>query len=455
MAIIMPNTSDIRAARLNRSKLQQNFADIHPCLTRDEAVLEAQRCYYCFDAPCVNACPTYIDIPSFIRKITTENIKGSAKDILSQNIMGGMCARVCPTEVLCEGVCVRNTQEGKPVRIGALQRYSTDWLLEQNDSLFERASSSGKRAAVVGGGPAGLACAHRLALLGHEVIIYEAREKLSGLNEYGIAAYKTVDGFAQREVDFILGIGGIETRCNVSLGKDLSLSKLREEFDAVFLGIGLKESNGMEVNLLPEEGVYNAIDYIEKLRQVENLSHLPVGRRVVVIGGGSTAIDIAVQSKRLGAEEVNIFYRRGPEGISATRVEQIFAKVNDVRIRYWLQPIAWITTQENSLKGIRLKYTQPDESRKLQEHREFIEQEADVVFLALGQTMQSELFDVELKAEASKIAVDTNGATSMSGIWAGGDCVGRGDDLTVHAVEQGKQAAIAMDHWLRDRDSIQ
>ena len=144
MAIIMPNTSDIRAARLNRSKLQQNFADIHPCLTRDEAVLEAQRCYYCFDAPCVNACPTYIDIPSFIRKITTENIKGSAKDILSQNIMGGMCARVCPTEVLCEGVCVRNTQEGKPVRIGALQRYSTDWLLEQNDSLLSVPPLAGK-----------------------------------------------------------------------------------------------------------------------------------------------------------------------------------------------------------------------------------------------------------------------------------------------------------------------
>ena len=451
----MPNTPDIRAARLNRSELRQNFADIHPRLTRDEATLEAQRCYYCFDAPCVNACPTNIDIPSFIRKITTENLKGSARDILSQNIMGGMCARVCPTEVLCEGVCVRNTQEGKPVRIGALQRYSTDWLLDRGDSLFKRASSSGKKTAVIGGGPAGLACAHRLALLGHEVMVYEAREKLSGLNEYGIAAYKTVDEFAQREVDFILGVGGIETRCNVSLGKDLNLSKLREEFDAVFLSIGLREVNEMGINILPEAGVYNAIDYIEKIRQAENLSYLPVGRRVVVIGGGSTAIDIAVQSKRLGAEEVNIFYRRGPEGMSATWDEQVFAKVNDARIRHWLQPVAWITTQEGSLKGIRLEYTQLDESGKLQGCGEFLEQETDVVFLALGQKMQRRLFDIELKAEAGKIAVDTNGATSVPGIWAGGDCVAKGEDLTVHAVEQGKQAAIAIDRWLHEHDSIQ
>ena len=258
----MSQTPDIQSGRLSRQQLEQNFEDIHPPLDSGNAMLEAQRCYYCFDAPCVNACPTAIDIPSFIRKISTGNIRGSAKDILSQNIMGGMCARVCPTEVLCEGVCVRNTQEGQPVRIGELQRYSTDWLMEKGDTLFQRAPASGKKVAVVGGGPAGLSCAHRLAMLGHDVVVFEAREKLSGLNEYGIAAYKTVDGFAQREVDFILSIGGIETRCGVRLGKELKLSELKEEFDAVFLGIGLGDVNQLDIGETPGEGVHSAVDYI-------------------------------------------------------------------------------------------------------------------------------------------------------------------------------------------------
>ncbi|MDP6729093.1 MAG: FAD-dependent oxidoreductase, partial [SAR324 cluster bacterium] len=286
----MPQTPDIQKGRLSTQQLAQNFEDIHPPLDYGNVILEAQRCYYCFDAPCVNACPTQIDIPSFIRKISSGNTRGSAKDILSQNIMGGMCARVCPTEVLCEGVCVRNTQESKPVRIGALQRYSTDWLMEKGDMLFERAPSSGKRVAVIGGGPAGLSCAHRLAMLGHEVVVFEAREKMSGLNEYGIAAYKTVDDFAQREVEFILSLGGIKTQCGVSLGKDLKLSELKSEFDAVFLGIGLGNVNQLEIGDTPL-GVFSAVDYIEDLRQASNLENLPVARRVIVIGGGSTAID--------------------------------------------------------------------------------------------------------------------------------------------------------------------
>ena len=348
----MSQTPDIQSGRLSRQQLEQNFEDIHPPLDSGNAMLEAQRCYYCFDAPCVNACPTAIDIPSFIRKISTGNIRGSAKDILSQNIMGGMCARVCPTEVLCEGVCVRNTQEGQPVRIGELQRYSTDWLMEKGDTLFQRAPASGKKVAVVGGGPAGLSCAHRLAMLGHDVVVFEAREKLSGLNEYGIAAYKTVDGFAQREVDFILSIGGIETRCGVRLGKELKLSELKEEFDAVFLGIGLGDVNQLDIGETPGEGVHSAVDYIEDLRQAQNLENLPVGRRVVVIGGGSTAIDIAVQSKKLGAEDVTMVYRRGPEQMSATDVEQEFAQVNDVRIRTWLQPDSWMM-ENGRLSGIR------------------------------------------------------------------------------------------------------
>ena len=445
----MSQTPDIQSGRLSRQQLEQNFEDIHPPLDYGNAMLEAQRCYYCFDAPCVNACPTAIDIPSFIRKISTGNIRGSAKDILSQNIMGGMCARVCPTEVLCEGVCVRNTQEGQPVRIGELQRYSTDWLMEKGETLFQRAPSSGKKVAVVGGGPAGLSCAHRLAMLGHDVVVFEAREKLSGLNEYGIAAYKTVDGFAQREVDFILSIGGIETRCGVRLGKELKLSELKEEFDAVFLGIGLGDVNQLDIGETPGEGVHSAVDYIEDLRQAQNLENLPVGRRVVVIGGGSTAIDIAVQSKKLGAEDVTMVYRRGPEQMSATGVEQEFAQVNDVRIRTWLQPDSWMM-ENGRLSGIRFEYTEPDSSGKLTGKSEYLEIDADSVFLALGQKMMSDIFDLEMEMNSGKLAVDDQGATSQSGIWAGGDCIRSGEDLTVHAVEQGKQAAIAMDQWLRN-----
>lgn len=444
----MPQTPDIQKGRLSTQQLAQNFEDIHPPLDYGNAILEAQRCYYCFDAPCVNACPTQIDIPSFIRKISSGNTRGSAKDILSQNIMGGMCARVCPTEVLCEGVCVRNTQESKPVRIGALQRYSTDWLMEKGDMLFERAPSSGKRVAVIGGGPAGLSCAHRLAMLGHEVVVFEARGKMSGLNEYGIAAYKTVDDFAQREVEFILSLGGIKTQCGVSLGKDLKLSELKSEFDAVFLGIGLGNVNQLEIGDTPL-GVFSAVDYIEDLRQASNLENLPVARRVIVIGGGSTAIDIAVQSKKLGAEDVTLVYRRGPENMSATNVEQEFAQVHDVKIRTWLQPNSWLV-ENGQLSGIRFEYTELNSSGKLMGKDEFLELETDSAFLALGQKMTHKIFELELEMNSGKLAVDENGATSQSGIWAGGDCITAGKDLTVHAVEQGKQAAIAMDQWLRN-----
>ena len=245
-------TTDIRAGRLSQGQLAENFSDHHPPLNSANAIVESDRCYFCYDAPCIEACPTAIDIPNFIRKISTGNLKGSAKDILTQNIMGGMCARVCPTEILCEGVCVRNTHEEKPVRIGDLQRYATDWFFASGESLFKRGEPTGKRIAIVGGGPAGLSCAHRLAVLGHESVIFEAREKLSGLNEYGIAAYKTVNNFAQREVEFILQIGGIEARTNHVLGRDFKIDDLRNEFDAVFLSIGLGDVNdlGLKVMIL-------------------------------------------------------------------------------------------------------------------------------------------------------------------------------------------------------------
>ena len=435
-------TTDIRAGRLSQEQLAENFSDHHPPLNSANAIVESDRCYFCYDAPCIEACPTAIDIPNFIRKISTGNLKGSAKDILTQNIMGGMCARVCPTEILCEGVCVRNTHEEKPVRIGDLQRYATDWFFESGETLFKRGEPTGKRIAIVGGGPAGLSCAHRLAVLGHESVIFEAREKLSGLNEYGIAAYKTVNNFAQREVEFILQIGGIEARTNHVLGRDVKIDDLRNEFDAVFLSIGLGDVNDLGLESDDPEGVYNAVDIIAELRQAKNLDELPVGRRIVVIGGGNTAIDISVQSKKLGAEDVSLVYRRGAQHMSATWKEQEFAKSNGVNIKYWLSPKS-LHSENGHVSGVEFECTKLNSDGKLSGTGESRFMEADVVFKAIGQSMQDTIFSGSDIPEMTKgkIAINSEFETSLAGVWSGGDCVGSGDDLTVQAVEDGKQAA--------------
>jgi dihydropyrimidine dehydrogenase (NAD+) subunit PreT len=434
----MANHPDIRPNRLDASEIDRNFGDLHPPLQRSEALIEADRCYFCYDAPCTTACPTGIDIPAFIQKIRSDNVRGSARTILEENIMGGMCARVCPTEVLCEEACVRNTHEDKPVEIGLLQRYATDPVIDAGTQLFERAPSTGKRVAVVGGGPAGLSCAHRLAMLGHDVKVFNRDPRRGGLNEYGIAAYKTVDGFAQKEIEYILAIGGIEFEDGVALGTDFSLGALRDAYDAVFLGIGLALVNELNIDNEDLPGVENAIDYIAQLRQAEDKSALPVGRNVVVIGGGMTAIDIAVQSKRLGAEHVDIVYRRGPEDMSASEFEQQLAQTSGVSVHHWLHP-----------KAVHGK-----------EHVEFVEFDkngqpitmpADVVFKAIGQRLADRELADELKGidlEYGKIAVDEDQATSLPGVWAGGDCVLGGDDLTVSAVQHGKVAALAIDRYL-------
>ena len=287
------DVADIQTGRLPAERYLEHFSDLHPPLSHNEALVESNRCLFCYDAPCVTACPTSIDIPAFIRKITTGNLKGSARDILNQNIMGAMCARVCPTETLCEEACVRNLREHKPVLIGRLQRHAVDYVFDHDIQLFEAGSDSGKKVAVVGGGPAGLSCAHRLATLGHRVTVFDARDKLGGLNEYGIAAYKTVNQIARREVAYILDVGGIEVRTATTLGRDVTLGQLRDEFDAVFLGLGLGGVNALRLDQEDIPGVHNAVDYIAGLRQTADLSTLPVGRRIIVIGGGMTAIDIA------------------------------------------------------------------------------------------------------------------------------------------------------------------
>jgi len=440
------NTSQgIQPKRLDKSEIDSNFSDLHPAFSRSEALIEADRCYFCYDAPCTTACPTDIDIPGFIQKIRSDNITGSAQTIFRENIMGGMCARVCPTEILCEEACVRNTHEEKPVNIGLLQRYATDPIVNDNTQLFTRAENSGKKVAVVGGGPAGLSCAHRLAMLGHDVVIFNRDSKPGGLNEYGIAAYKTVDDFAQREVDYILAIGGIDVKNNMALGTDFTLSELREEYDAVFIGLGLGAVNELGIENEDLEGVESAIDYIAELRQSEDMSALPVGRKVVVIGGGMTAIDIAVQSKRLGAEQVSIAYRRGSEQMGASAFEQQLAQTDGVIIHHWVVPTA--LQKNDGAISIEFGRTELGEDGRLKATGESMTLETDVVFKAIGQKLEDHDLD-SLQLQSGRIVVDDSQATTLENVWAGGDCVVGGEDLTVSAVQHGKVAAIAIDRSL-------
>lgn len=431
---------------LSRAEIEENFADINPMLDKKRAIVDSARCFFCHDAPCVEACPTDIDIPNFIRMISTGNVKGAAEKILAENIFGGMCARVCPTEILCERSCVRNTSEDKPVDIGALQRYAVDQLIEAGHQPFTRAESTGKKIAVVGGGPAGLSCAHRLAVLGHDVTVYEARAHLGGLNEYGIAAYKTVDNFAQREVEFILSIGGITVKPSQRLGKDVQLGDLARDYDAVFLGIGLGGVNALDLPGESElQGVLDAVGYIAELRQAKDKAALPVGRKVVVIGGGNTAIDIAIQIKKLGAEDVTIAYRRAPDNMSATEHEQEFAQVSGVKIKHWVRPVALIG-KNGAIAGVELEYTRIGLDGKLEGTGETFTIECDQLFKAIGQTLTA---PQGLTTAKGKIVVDGDFKTGMAKVWAGGDCIASGTDLTVQSVQDGKLAAHAIDRALR------
>jgi glutamate synthase (NADPH/NADH) small chain len=431
-----PRAPGIVAGRLAPEALAANFADIAPRFTPHEALVAADRCYFCHDAPCVTACPTGIDIPLFIREIQAGVPEAAARTIFEANILGGMCARVCPTETLCEEACVREAAEGKPVEIGRLQRFATDTLMEAGVHPFTRAPRTGRRVAVVGAGPAGLACAHRLAMRGHDVVIFEARPKGGGLNEYGIATYKTPGGFAQAELAWLLGIGGIEIRHGRALGRDVTLEGLRAEFDAVFLGIGLGGVNRLPADGTEREGVYAAVDFIAALRQAEDLARLPIGRRVVVVGGGMTAIDAGVQAKLLGAEEVTIVYRRGRERMAASGHEQEHALAAGVRIVTGAVPVR--VEGDGAVRAVVCAYTR-ETPVGLETTGETFALVADQLFLAIGQELAG--VPEALGIEGAKIRVDSRGRTDIPGVWAGGDCTGGGEDLTVTAVAQGRDAA--------------
>jgi dihydropyrimidine dehydrogenase (NAD+) subunit PreT len=439
---------DIQANRLSAGDYARNFADASPPLSVSQALLEAERCLYCFDAPCATACPTGIDVPSFIKRIADGNLRGSARTILEANPLGGMCARVCPTENLCEKVCVRNTQEGRPVQIGRLQRHAVDALMESaQPQLFTRAAPTGKTVAVVGAGPAGLACAHTLARLGHAVVVYDAKPKAGGLNEYGLASYKTPDDFAQKEIAWLLDIGGITLRQGWRLETPAQLDALRQDHDALFLGMGLQQTHLLGVPGEHLDGVQDAVDFIATLRQTPQLATLPVGRRVVVIGGGMTAVDAAVQSKLLGAQEVHMVYRRGANTMSASNAEQDWAQTHGVTLHHWLAPEE-IVGADGQASGVRFAH-QALVDGKLQATGETHTLAADTVLKAIGQGLGNPvLAQAGLALQDGRIATDAVGQTNLPGVWAGGDCRAGGLDLTVEAVEHGKQSARAIHQHL-------
>lgn len=414
---------NISAGRVTSETIAERFSDLHPPLSDHEALVASDRCYFCYDAPCMVACPTSIDIPLFIRQISTGTPEAAARTIFDQNILGGMCARVCPTETLCEEVCVRETAEGKPVLIGQLQRYATDKLMADDKHPYNRAAETGKTIAVVGAGPSGLACAHRLAMYGHSVSVFDSRPKGGGLNEYGIAAYKAPDDFAQSELKWLLSIGGITMKTGAQLGTDISLAQLQSEYDAVFLGIGLSGVNALDL-AGNHGGLCDAVEWIEKMRQSPDKTDVPVGQDVVVIGGGMTAVDAAIQSKLLGASTVTIAYRRDKEAMSASEYEQNLATSKGVHILYNATPVSASDCSVTFRRtGSEAEITLP----------------ADQIMRAIGQKIENVPENIAI--EGGKIKVDEDGKTSLAGVWAGGDCASGGDDLTVTAVAEGRDAA--------------
>jgi dihydropyrimidine dehydrogenase (NAD+) subunit PreT len=432
---------------MSAETIEQNFTDLHAPLSALQAKAEASRCLYCYDAPCIKACPTSIDIPTFIHQIRTGNVDGSAKTILSENIMGGTCARACPTEVLCEQACVLNTSDQQPVEIGSLQRHSVDHLMATDGPHpFERAAETGKRIAVVGAGPAGLSCAHRAAMLGHKVSVFEAKAKPGGLNEYGLAAYKMVDGFAQKEVEFLLGIGGINIVHGQRFGDNLELEALRENHDAVYLAVGLGDTNALRLEGEDKNGISDAVDFIEALRQSDDKTTIPVGNDVIVIGAGNTAIDAAVQSKRLGAQNVTLVYRRGEAQMSATDFEVDLARSNGVAVRLWSSPRA--IHGNGRVSGMKFERVVSTDAGLVGTGETF-DLPADMVLKAIGQTLNTSGLSGFDQARG-KLVVSDSFETSIAGVFAGGDCINSGEDLTVQAVEDGKQAAHAIHAYLRD-----
>ena len=439
--------------RLTETQYEQNFSDIHPMFeTKDAALVAANKCLFCYDAPCTKACPTSIDIPKFIKQITTENIKGSAHTIFQSNIFGAGCGKVCPVEKLCEGSCVYNLMEETPVQIAKLQRYSSEKAIEENWKLFERKPSNGKKVAIVGAGPAGLSCAHVLAREGVEVTIYEKESKGGGLMTYGIAAYKVTPAFCEDEVNYILSIGGIDIKYNQTLGKDFSLEELQKNYDAVYLAFGIGTINKLNIPGEDLDGVEDAIHFIYNIR-TNDFKNIPVGDRVAVIGMGNTAIDAATQSKRLGAKEVTMVYRRTEAEKTCTQHELDIARL-DGCATLWLAAPKEIMGENGKVKALVcdvMKLGEPDASgRPLPiPTGETITLEVDMVIKATGQKPYTTLVEqIGLENNKGKIILQADKAsTNVKGVFAGGDAINGGKEA-VDAVQAGKDGAASILSYL-------
>lgn len=452
----------IQNNRLTNEQYEQNFADIRPPFeNKTAAVVEANRCLFCYDAPCTKSCPTHIDVPKFIKQITTDNIKGSAHTIFSSNIMGAGCSKVCPVEKLCEGACVYNLLEEEPIQIARLQQYSTGIAMQNNWQLFERKTptsplgvggvAGGKRVAIVGAGPAGLSCAHVLSREGIDVTIFEKEAKGGGLMTYGIAAYKVTPQFCEDEVNYITALGGIEIKYSQELGKNITLSQLKKEFDAVYLGIGVGVARQLDIPGEKLEGVVDAISFIYDIRD-KGYPSIPVGDKVAVIGMGMTAIDAATQSKRLGAKEVTLIYRRTQEEMPCTEYELNLAKLDGCEI-IWLAAPVKIKGSGGKVKQLvcsKMKLGETDVSgRRVPLHTgETFTMDVDMVIKAAGQVPFEKLVGkLKIQNSKGKIMIDGNCTTNIKGVFAGGDAVNGGKEV-VDAVEDGKKGARAILSYL-------
>ncbi len=442
----------IQNNRLSTEQYEQNFADIHPPFeTKEAALVAANKCLFCYDAPCTKSCPTGINVPKFIKQITTENIKGSAHTIFSSNIMGAGCSKVCPVEKLCEGSCVYNLMHEEPIQIARLQRYSTEKAMAQNWQLFERKPSVGKKVAIVGAGPAGLSCAHTLSREGVYVTIYEKEAKGGGLMTYGIAAYKVTPEFCEAEVDYITAIGGIDIKYNHALGKDVTLEQLQQNYDAVYLAFGVGLARQLAIPGEALTGVVDAISFIYDLR-TNHFSSIPVGDRVAVIGMGMTAIDAATQAKRLGAKEVTLVYRRTQEEMPCTEHELNIAKLDGCNV-IWLAAPTEIIGKEGKVTHLvcdTMQLGEPDASgrRSPVSTGTTITLEVDMVIKAAGQMPFEHLVKSEkLHHLYGKLTVTNKTQTNYPGVFAGGDCVNGGKEV-VDAVQAGKDGASAILQYL-------
>jgi dihydropyrimidine dehydrogenase (NAD+) subunit PreT len=441
------------APKLTPEQYEKNFAEISPRMTPRQAAVEATRCLFCFDAPCTVACPTHIDVPAFIKKITTDNLRGSARVILEANILGHSCGRVCPTEVLCEGACVMHEKEEKPIEIGRLQRYAVDHVLDNNIQLFQAGAPNGKRLACIGSGPASLACSAELAKLGYQAAIFDRHDLPGGLDTLGIAAYKLRAKDSLREVELVRGLG-VEFRQNTTVGQDITFDRLESQFDAIFIGVGLGETWDLNLSGANLDGVLGAMEFIEATK-VRAFADVNIGRRVACIGAGNTAIDVVTAAKRLGAEIVHLIYRRGEQDMPAFRYEYDLAKLDGVLFHWHTHPVR-ILGDAGKVAAIECVRTHFERAAGASRGKlvnipgsEFT-LNVDMVVRAIGQKPVTEFLrtvsGITLR-ENGTVAVNEHHQTGNAKYFAGGDCVNGGKEV-VDAVAEGMAAARGIDAWL-------